>query len=46
MFFVRRRKFRISSVVALAAALTLIATEVFAGSNGIVNVVNGVVISD
>ena len=44
MFFVRRRKLRISSVVALAAALTLIATEVFAGSNGIVNVANGLVI--
>ena len=44
MFFVRRRYLSIPSAVALVAALTLIATEVFASSNGITNVVESVII--
>ena len=37
MFFLRRRKFKISTVVALAAALTLMATELLAGSHSVDN---------
>ena len=33
MFFLRRRKFKISTVVALAAALMLVATELLAGGH-------------
>ena len=34
MFFLRRRKFKISTAVALVAALMLMATELLANSSG------------